>query len=186
MNAYDFDKTIYDGDSTTDFTLFMLRQRPSLLRFIPRWIRALFCGATHRLTKTEAKQLFYTYFTRVDDMDRYVEAFWQRNERKIKRWYLAQKQSDDIIISAAPDFLIRPMCRRLGVTAVIASEVDKHTGKYASPNCDGAQKPLRFRTIMPDISIDEFYSDSLSDTPMAQLSKKAFIVKGERLLPWPN
>ena len=32
--------------------------------------------------------------------------------------------------------------------------------------------------------IDEFYSDSHSDDPLAKISKKAFLVKGDRILDW--
>ena len=35
MNVYDFDKTIYDGDSTLDFYLFSLKKNPMLIRFLP-------------------------------------------------------------------------------------------------------------------------------------------------------
>lgn len=32
-NIYDFDKTIYDGDSTVDFFLFCLKREPILILF---------------------------------------------------------------------------------------------------------------------------------------------------------
>ena len=48
----------------------------------------------------------------------------------------------------------------------------------------GAQDRERFREIFPDGKIGEFYSDSYSDTPLARLAEKAFLVKGDRLLPW--
>ena len=35
MNIYDFDGTLYDGDSTFDFILYSLKKHPSLLRFLP-------------------------------------------------------------------------------------------------------------------------------------------------------
>ena len=34
MNVYDFDGTIYDGDSTVDFLIYMYRKHPGLM--IPR------------------------------------------------------------------------------------------------------------------------------------------------------
>ena len=43
---------------------------------------------------------------------------------------------------------------------------------------------MRFREIFADAEIDKFYSDSYSDTPLAEISNKAYIVKGEELLPW--
>lgn len=32
MNVYDFDKTIYAGDSTIDFYLFCLKRQPAILQ----------------------------------------------------------------------------------------------------------------------------------------------------------
>jgi hypothetical protein len=38
--------------------------------------------------------------------------------------------------------------------------------------------------MYPNAEIDSFYSDMYCDTPLALISKQAFIVKGERLSPW--
>ena len=35
-----------------------------------------------------------------------------------------------------------------------------------------------------EVDIDEFYSDSRSDAPLARMAKRAYLVKGETLLPW--
>ena len=67
---------------------------------------------------------------------------------------------------------------------LMASKVDKRTGKFDGANCHGEEKVRRFLELYPDAHIDEFYSDLYCDTPLAKLADKAFIVKGERLLPW--
>ena len=36
IDVYDFDGTIYDGDSTADFVLFSLRRHPGVLLGLPR------------------------------------------------------------------------------------------------------------------------------------------------------
>ena len=66
----------------------------------------------------------------------------------------------------------------------MASVVDEHTGKYSGINCHGEEKVRRYREMFGDIKIHEFYSDSYSDTPLAKISEKAFIVKGNQLLDW--
>ena len=38
IDVYDFDGTIYDGDSTVDFTRFCLRRHPAVLAGLPRFI----------------------------------------------------------------------------------------------------------------------------------------------------
>ena len=37
-----------------------------------------------------------------------------------------------------------------------------------------------------DARLAQWYSDSVSDAPMAALSDRAFLVKGEQTLPWPE
>ena len=36
MNVYDFDKTIYNGDSTLDFYIFSIKKNLLLLRYFPK------------------------------------------------------------------------------------------------------------------------------------------------------
>ena len=36
MNLYDFDETIYDGDSTRDFVLYCYKNYPRTLAYLPR------------------------------------------------------------------------------------------------------------------------------------------------------
>ncbi len=153
MNVYDFDKTIYDGDSTADFYLFSLGRHKKILTLAP----SLF-GAFVR--------------------------FYETHIQKIKAFYLAQQREDDVIISASPLFLLQPVCERLGIRCLMASNVDPHTGAYDGVNCHGEEKVRRFREIFGDSGIDEFYSDSYSDTPLAKLAEKAYIVKGEQLSEW--
>ena len=38
VNLYDFDKTIYDGDSTIDFYLFCLKKKLSIIQYLPLFI----------------------------------------------------------------------------------------------------------------------------------------------------
>ena len=48
------------------------------------------------------------------------------------------------------------------------------------------QKVKRFRALYPQGRVERFYSDSLSDSPMASLAEKAYLVtKGECVL-WPQ
>ena len=66
-----------------------------------------------------------------------------------------------------------------------ATNVDLNTGKIIGENCYGEEKVKRFyQAGYNKDSIDEFYSDSLSDSPLADISKKAYIVIGEKLIPW--
>ena len=101
-------------------------------------------------------------------------------------WYRQMQRNDDVIISASPEFLLEPAMRRLGIRHMMASRVDKHTGKYTGLNCHGEEKVVRFRAKFPDAHVEKFYSDSLSDTPMALLADEAWLVKNPNMSRWPG
>ncbi len=184
MNAYDFDETIYDGDSTRDFYFYCLKKYPQVCLEWPAqlWHFLLFAVGVH--SKTAFKERFYRFFRRVPDMEKAVQEFWDSHFCKIKAWYPEEKKPDDVIISASPAFLLEIPCQRLGVPAPIASRVDPKTGAYTGENCYGEEKPPRFFEVYPDGKIEAFFSDSLSDSPMAALAEKSYIVRGDTRMPW--
>ena len=183
VNVYDWDKTIFPVDSTAAFYGWCIRCFPKVLLALPATVAILPKYWTKNCTKTRAKERFYGFLRYVPDIDRAVEAFWDENFHRVNQWYLDHKQPDDIIISASPEFLIGEPARRLGLR-LLASRVDKHTGDTDGINCHGEEKVRRLREAYPETEIAEFYSDSLSDAPLAKLADKAFLVKGQELLPW--
>ena len=80
--------------------------------------------------------------------------------------------------------MLEPICATLGIGYLMASKVDPHTGIYSGVNCHGKEKVRRFYERFPDGKIDEFYSDSYSDAPLAAIAEKAFLVKGTELKNW--
>ena len=183
MNAYDFDGTIYRGDSTVDFYLFALRRHPSLIRYIPRQMADAIRYGLKRIGKTEFKQSFFRFLSAIET-EKTVEQFWNKNQQKIAEWYLNRRKPDDIIISASPEFLLRPLRMSLGIQRLIASKVDTRTGIFAGENCRGQEKVRRLETEFQIAHVDEFYSDSFSDLPMARIADRAFLVKNGRISKW--
>ena len=185
MNVYDFDNTIYNGDSTADFYLFCLKRHKGIVLFAPSLgLAVLRYYVFKRGTKTDMKQIMFRFLTKIEP-EKDIADFWRTHKGNIKRWYLSQKKSDDIIISASPEFLLRPICRELGITRLIASQVDVHTGEYSGINCHGEEKVRLFNERCGG-TIDNFYSDSHSDTPLAKISRRAFLVKGDRISEWES
>ena len=184
MNVYDFDNTILRGDSSARFFAWCLVHRPRMWRDVPgQAVNGLMFLLKLR-PKQAFKQRMFHYLSLIGDVDRAVDAFWRANFSRVKGWYPPRHREDDVVISASPEFLIRPACEKLGIRTVIGSPVDKRTGLFLGPNCHGAEKVNRFRARFPGGEIDRFYSDSRSDAPLAALAKEAFLVKGDRLLPW--
>ena len=98
---------------------------------------------------------------------------------KIKKWYLDNKKNDDIIISASPEFLLKPLEKILHVN-IIASIVDKKNGKFISENCYGQEKVKRYNEFTKN-KINNFYSDSYSDKPMMMEAENSYIVKNDTI-----
>ena len=183
MNVYDFDKTIYDGDSTMDFYLFCVKRHKGIFRYaFPLVKGAVRYYVLNIGTKTIMKENMYRFLTKID-AGKDIEDFWEQNKSKIKNWYKKQQKSDDLVISASPYFLLKPICDYLGIKHLIASRVDVNTGKYTGENCHGDEKVKMFREQYGD-KIDEFYSDSYNDEPLARMSEKAFMVKGDTITEW--
>ncbi len=184
MNVYDFDKTIYNGDSTLDFYFFCLKKKTLILKKLPKQLYSAILYKLKKISKTEFKECFYSFLTDLNNIDDLLKQFWNKNQHKIKSFYLNQKKDDDVIISASPTFLLEPICDKLNIKYLIASKVDKHTGRYTGLNCYGEEKIRRFNEIFSNSSIDNFYSDSLSDAPIASLAKHAFLVSNNSIKKW--
>lgn len=187
MNVYDFDKTIFYPDSMILFAKFCIRRHPSLLRgYFPKLVKTACQYARGKCSITKVHAALNSIIRYLDDPDADIAAFWKRYERNFSAWYLLQKKSDDLIISASPEYLLRPVIEKLGVN-FIGTIVDREIGVMIGNVCLAKEKAKYI--IGKDMPvIDNFYSDSLSDTPIALLAEKAFIVrdKARSPEPWPH
>lgn len=186
MNVYDFDQTVFYPDSSYCFTRWCLNRHPQLyLLWLPEMALIGLLYLFHLVSKERFKEAIFSYLPHLKDVEKELKLFWKNNEKRMSRWYLRQKREDDIIISASPDFLLRPLTDKLGVE-LIASGMDMHSGKSIGPVCGGREKVHRFYEDHPDGEVKNFYSDSYKDTPMAELAENAYMVKnkGRTVVPW--
>lgn len=184
MNVYDFDGTIYDGDCTLDFWFWCFRKYPGIIKSLPKVCWCAFRFKAGFVSREYFKECFYSFLKYVPDIDSEIELFWDDAQIKIEDWYLKKRNASDIVISASPEFLISEICNRLGIR-YIASKVNKEDGLLLGNNCRGQEKVKRYVEIFQDISlIDEFYSDSESDLPMAELAKSAYLVRKGCVKKW--
>jgi phosphoserine phosphatase len=132
------------------------------------------------------KERFYmSLLSKINDIDAEVEKFWDTHRCRLKTWYLQQREDSDLIISASPEFLLAPICVELNIS-LIASKVDAKTGRLKGKNCKGSEKVSAFRQLYPTESIEQFYSDSRTDQPLADIAQQSFMVTGDKVLPWPS
>lgn len=173
MNIYDFDKTIFNGDSGMEFILFELKRHPRLLKYTPKMFMGCVKYLFKMIDKTKAKEYLYCFLPDVDSSKEVLD-YWQINRNRMFPYY--RQEPDDVIISASPEFLLRPIADKMGWT-LIASDVDPKTGKFLKPNCYGKEKVKRFRELYPDAEVQNAYSDSESDLPMLNLAQNKYLIK---------
>ena len=182
MNVYDFDGTIYKGDSSLDFFRFELSKNGRLFKYIPKILNAYIKFLNKQISKTEFKEAVFEYLKDVSEIDKDVFEFWSTYKNKIYPWYLNQKKDDDIIVSAGPEFLLKPICNELGVK-LIATKVDAKTGRIDGINNNDNEKLRRLRECGV-VHIDSFYSDSASEVVIAEKADKAYFIKNGRITKW--
>jgi phosphatidylglycerophosphatase C len=102
-----------------------------------------------------------------------------------------------VIVSASPTLYVEPTGRRLGVDAVLATELEvgsdeRLTGKLSGRNCRGDEKATRLRAWLEaswPAAVDHprprlwAYGDSRGDTQMLELADVAAWVGWRKLFP---
>ena len=185
-NVYDWDDTVVYPNSGVTFIAFCMWRHNELMRYLPGMGRELLVHRVKARGSKPFKGEVYRFMRGVPDWEEEVRLFWElKAEPMLRPWYLAQKRPDDIIVSDSAEFLLRPMCEKLGVR-LVATQVDPRTGLLEGPDCYGPEKPRRLREAFGDVEIEEFYSDSPHDAPLAALARRAFLVNKDERLPWPG
>lgn len=187
MNVYDFDETIYAGESCVDFALFFFKKDPSLVKYIPEIVKSYTLYKREKIDFNYFIDNFAAFFeeylsARSLDFPEIMCEFWdeKRIRNKIRPFYKKLQRPDDVVITASPEFLVKDACRLLGISRVIATQFDVETGKIGSP-CFRESKIARFRESCGDAVIDDFYTDSMNDRFLMPYASRVFMVKGNRI-----
>jgi HAD superfamily phosphoserine phosphatase-like hydrolase len=183
-DLYDFDKTVFNGESGSRFWLFCLKRHPSIIKYLPKQLKGLLgYYVFHKISKKDSKELFYSYLPSVD-AEKEAELFWDKNESKINSWFKPNEHDvPTIICSASPLFQIKPICDRLGVRLVIATRMNPKSGKITGENCKKEEKVKRIEKEAPEYEIRDVYTDNLvADAPILNLStRKKYHVQSGKL-----
>lgn len=129
MNVFDFDNTIYDGETLIDFALHYVKTDPKIWKYVPKLLVICFKDAFHLFTVEEAIEAYASflegYFIHIKTLDEDVVKFWDKNEKKIKPWYNEVRRDDDIVVSGSTDFLLDEIMKRIGIKNYVGSSIDK-------------------------------------------------------------
>lgn len=178
LNVYDFDRTVYTRDSSIEFFKHILRRYSGIgFKVIPYQMYHAIKYALSLTSKEDFKSAYFSFLKYVKTPQTEVKEFVEKEIHNIAEWYTKMRRPDDVFISASPEFLVRAFAEKLGVSSVIASQVDIETGRFLGKNCYGAEKLKRYIEAFPNDKIDRFYTDSESDMPLAEHARIAYIVK---------
>ena len=184
MNVFDFDNTIYDGESFVDLFIMVLCKDPTLLRYVPTMVSGIVQYKTGTLRlETALEQYskpFEEYVSALSDIDALVDEFWDKHMHKIKPFYDQVRSDDDLVISASPQIVVDEVCRRLGIKRCIGTQFDRKTGKLGRV-CFRENKIAAFREAYPDAHISALYTDSMHDNPHMDNSEAVYFVKGNKI-----
>ncbi|MCM1364626.1 MAG: haloacid dehalogenase-like hydrolase [Faecalibacterium sp.] len=185
MNAYDFDETIYDGESSLEFIFSYLKTDPKIITFLPTVIKIMYLYKKEKITFDDFTNKYAhtlkKYFAENDvDVSGLVTKFWDKHEKKIKPFYKDIQRDDDVIITASPEFMMREICNRIGVKHLLATDLDLKEGVVRKA-CFREGKIACFKEAFPEGEIDDFYTDSMNDQFLFPLAKRVFLVKGDKI-----
>ena len=180
MKVFDFDNTIYRGESSVDFSFFMIRHNRKIIRYIPTILISLIGYKLVLLKKEKLEEIINDFFAVVlkgtESPPVFVNQFWETHACKLNERILQLIEPDDIIISASPVFLLYGIRGKLNTDKIIGTEVDLAQKKITWFNF-GDNKVRRYRELYGDKKIDAFYTDSENDKNMMEISQEVFIVK---------
>lgn len=203
--VYDFDKTIYGGESGTNFFTYYLRNYP---------LKGLLFGLTYLkevlfylIKITDLKRLKERFFIFLEsysneEIEKIVDGFWKEYGKKMYSWIQEElwenkKEADMVIVtSATPLFLLERLIPEMGYDMVFGTEFqgdgeEKFVAEIKGENNKGMEKVKKLNKWAKENNIEyeiiKFYSDSLADKPLYDIAeKKYWIKKGKKLEGMPG
>ena len=193
LSVYDFDKTIYNGETLNDFYRFYLIKKPWKIYTVifQLWYFLLYILKIINLEKLKENFLRFLNGENTGELKKLIREFWEKKESKINPWVkdeiLKNKKETEILvaISASPTFLIIDRLRLMGFDVVIGTdflfESTKFHSHITSKNCKNYEKVKRLDKWAEDNNIQydivNFYSDSIADKPLFDLSENKYWIK---------
>ena len=91
MNVYDFDGTIYKGDSSVDFVRFCIGKNKKCRRGVPKIVGAGIRYALKRISTKEFKEVFFSLLKDLEpnEVDGLVNEFWSEQKDRMVAWAMS-------------------------------------------------------------------------------------------------
>lgn len=193
---FDFDGTLTSADTLLEFIRFACGRGRMLLGFA-LYSPLLVLMKLRLYPNYKAKQKVFAHFFKgmpLDEFDKLCTAFARQNERLLRP--AARRFIDEIrgeasgmaIVSASIDNWVRPFAEQyLGSQRdgspilVLGTQVEtgpdgRLTGRFATPNCYGAEKVRRIESVWPDRAVYDLsaFGDSRGDKEMLAYADQGY------------
>lgn len=190
INVYDFDNTLYDGESALDFYLFCVKRHPFLIKYVFVIIKSL---VRYKLCLIDVDELWIlarrfaqSFIKDCPNVEEKVVQFWKANSKKLKRFYSQNAKKDDVVVSASFSFLLQPAMKILGVKHLVCSDMSLETGEVFRL-CFREEKIKHFKKLYDCEEVDDFYTDSMNDLPFMKIAKgNVYMVKKNKITLLPS
>ena len=179
MQAFDFDDTLYKGESTFDFALFVIKKNKRLIKHLPGILRALgaykLCLWDEDKFLRELEKYTKVFLENKDLLKELTQEFWLSHEKNLYLNMLEKVKFNDVIITASPEFLMMGIKDRLNTKHILCTKIDFDKGKITWLNF-GKNKVLCFKKVYKNKKIKNFYTDSYNDKPFMDFSDNVYLV----------
>jgi phosphoserine phosphatase len=184
LNVYDFDNTLYAGESGIDLFFFYLKKRPLLVRYAPWVVSGAIRYKLHLVhiedVATHYAKIVEVFLGGIKDYKADAKEFWDKHQHRIRDFYQPLQQPDDLVISASPEQSLEEICGRIGVKRWIGTRINEQTNAIEFI-CFRENKVKAFQEQYPGERINNFYTDSMNDKPLMDLADHVFFWRKGKL-----
>lgn len=184
IKVFDFDNTIYKGESSFDLVIFMIKNNKKILLYLPsifiNMIKYKLCMVDKEKLIKKINNYMKVMIMDQDELNALVKKFWKKKIHKLDRNMLRRIKREDVIITAGPDFLIHGIKKLLNTSNIISSEVDAEKIEVKYFNF-GDNKVKKYKELYGNKRISCLYTDSYNDKALMDISDRVYIVKKGRL-----
>ncbi len=182
VKVFDFDKTLTEKDTFTSFLFFVGKGKTGLFFRKTVYYFFLLIRVLKLISNRTLKIIGFNLF--LPDDPELVKVYSKEfadtialNKNVVKMLNESKENSKVLICSASPSIYIE--CLFPGIP-VIGLELSKEKA-YGIKKLPYKEKKLEYVKQMGIDTIEELYTDSLSDKSLAQIAKKIFVVRRDRV-----
>ena len=184
MNVFDFDGTLYRGESSVDLALFLMRDNHAIVGQLPSIFWNLFlykrCLASRQQLEHAVNRFLKTAIRDGDDFNRLIALFWTNHQHKLNFDLVRRIRPEDVILTAGPRLLIEGIADKLHTRRIIGSEIDLSLKCLTWFNF-GSRKVVRYKMLCGGETAERFFTDSFNDRAMMEIARRVYLVNDTQM-----